>query len=492
MLKILGGTLAVLVVVAAAIYWLLQPPAPLPVPERGGRFDHVTVIQPGENRLADQTLTVADTRITTIAPSHSPQRGPFAGMFVLPGLVNMHAHHPPQNIPVPRDLFPLLFLMHGVTSVRDAGDIDGKTVLPLRKAIEAGEVPGPRVFACGPFVDGPETTWENTRHVTDPADAKAAVRAIKAAGYDCVKIYNSLAPDVLAALIDAAKEEGMPTIGHVPRAVAYPGGIGHVPRAVAYPGGIGDVQHFTGAQFVPNADPRPYPAVMEGWMHFDDTQLERTVRAVLDAGTANTPTLITTLKAGSYDDYEAMRRSPQAALLPRYFADVVWHPTEGLPRDTSAENLAHLKTALAAEKRLVKRLYDEGATLHIGTDTVTAFVVPGIDVQEEMSLFANAGIPLEAVWKIATSGNAGDLRQDLGRLEPGAPADFLIFREDPTQNLDNLATLEAVVADGRVYTKADFEKRFVRLKGYWSNPVADLLMTEAVRMALAQFRKDDE
>jgi imidazolonepropionase-like amidohydrolase len=479
MLRILGAVLAVLIVAAAAIYWLLTPPAPLPVPERGGRFDHVTVIQPGENRLANQTLTVADARITTIAPSHSPQRGPYAGMFVLPGLVNMHAHHPPQNIPVPRDLFPLLFLMHGVTSVRDAGDIDGKTVLPLRKAIEAGEMPGPRIFACGPFVDGPETTWENTRHVTDPADAITAVREIKAAGYDCVKIYNSLAPDVLAALIDAAKQEGLPTIGHVP-------------HAVPYPGGIGDVQHFTGAQFVPNADPRPYPAVMEGWMHFDDAQLERTVRAVLEAGTANTPTLITTLKAGSYDDYETMRRSPQAALLPRYFADVVWHPTEGLPRDMSAENLAHLKAALAAEKRLVKRLFDEGATLHIGTDTVTAFAVPGADVHEEMRLFVDAGLPLEAVWKIASSGNSGDLRPDLGRLEPGAPADFLVFREDPTLNLDNLATLEAVVADGRVYTKADLEKRFARLKDYWSNPVADLLMTEAVRMALAQFRKDDK
>lgn len=483
MLRILGWTAGVaalvLVVVAAGVYWLLQPPAPEHVPERGGTFDHVTIIQPGENRLARQTLTISNERIGTIAPSDDTHTGRYAGMYVLPGLVDMHAHHPPQSLPVPRDLFPLLFLMHGVTAVRDAGDIDGKTIQPLRGAIESGELPGPRIFACGPFVDGPETTWENTRHVTDPADAKAAVQAIKAAGYDCVKIYNALAPDVLAALIAAAQEEGLPTIGHVP-------------RAVPYPGGIGDVQHFTGAQFVPNADPRGFPAVMDGWPHFDDAQLDRTVRAVRDAGAANTPTLVTTQKAGSYDDYNAMRRAPQVTLLPRYFADVIWNPVEGLPRDTSAENLANLKAAVAGEKRLVKRLYDEGAKLHIGTDTMTAFVIPGAGVHDEMRLFADAGIPLEAVWRIASSGNAGDLRNGLGRLEPGAPADFLVFREDPTQGLEALATLQAVVADGRVYTKADLDKRFARLRTYWTNPVADLVMTEAVRAALAQFRENDK
>src|SRR5262245_8681283 len=236
-MRILIAILVVLGAAAAGVYWMLQPPAPLPVPERVAAIDYVTVIQPGESRRAYQTITVAGSVIGTVAPSDGAH-GPYAGMYVLPGIINMHAHHPPQNIPVARDLFPLLFLLHGVTSVRDAGDVDGKTVLPLRQAIEKGAMPGPRIFACGPFVDGPDTTWENTRHVIDPKDAKPTVKAIKAAGYDCIKIYNSLTPDVLAALIAAAKEEGMPTIGHVP-------------HLAPYPGGIGDVQHFTGAQFVP-------------------------------------------------------------------------------------------------------------------------------------------------------------------------------------------------------------------------------------------------
>ena len=217
--------------------------------------------------------------------------------------------------------------------------------------------------------------------------------------------------------------------------------------------------------------------------------MERTVKATQDAGTANTPTLVTIAKYANYDRYEDMRRSPEAALLPRYFADVIWHPTDGLRRDISAENLKRLKIALAAEQRLVKRLYDVGAPLHIGTDTLTAFVIPGADVHEEMRLFVEAGIPLEDVWKIATSGNGTYLKPGLGRLDPGAPADFLIFREDPTKDLANLATLEAVVADGRLYTKADLDQRFARLKSQWSNPIVDLIMTEAVRAAMASFAR---
>lgn len=477
-MRILFAIVLILLVAAAGLYWQLQPPTPLPVPERGAAIDHVTVIQPGEGRRVDQTLTIAGSAIGAVAASDGAP-GPYAGMYVLPGLINMHAHHPPQNIPVARDLFPLLFLMHGVTTVRDAGDVDGKTVLPLRRAIQDATVPGPRIFACGPFIDGPEPIWENSRVVTEPASAKAVVRAVKAEGYDCLKLYNSLSPEVLAALVAAAKEENLPTIGHVP-------------HGVPYPGGIGDVQHFTGASFAPEVDPRPFPEIMDTWAAFDDEQAARTIKATQDAGAANTPTLITTLKASDFDRYEDMRRSPGAALLPRFFADVVWHPTDGLRRDTSAKNISRLKAALPAIKSLVKRLHDAGATLHVGTDTLTAFVVPGVDMHEEMRLFAEAGIPLEEVWKLATSGNGAALKQGLGRLDPGAPADFLIFRKDPTQDLANLKTLEAVVADGRLYTKADLEQRFARLRDHWSNPIVDGVVSELVRAAMSRFRGAEE
>lgn len=474
--RLLGALLVVVMAMGAWLYWMMQPPTPEKAPARGGTFSNVTLIQPGESRRPGQTISFDGDRIGAIDAT-SGAKGPYDGMFVLPGLINMHAHHPPQAIPVAHDLFPLLFLMHGVTTVRDAGDVDGKTVSPLRDQIRQGRFPGPRIFACGPFVDGPQTTWENTRVVTDPAKAAEVVHSIKTAGYDCVKLYNSLAPDVLAALITAAKAEGMPTIGHVS-------------RYVGYPAGIEDVQHFTGAAFAPNIDPRPFPEVMDAWASFDDAQMQRTVEAVQKAGTINTPTLVTIAKRANYDNYEEMRTSGEAALLPRYFADVIWNPVLGLQTDNSELSLHRMKVALAAEEKLLHRLFEVGAPLHIGTDTMTAFVVPGADVQDEMKLFAEAGIPLEQVWKIATSGNGKDLANGLGRLDVGAPADFLVFAKDPTVDLANLATLQAVVADGRVYKMADLKSRFERLKAQWSNPVVETIMDQAVRIAMERFKKD--
>jgi predicted amidohydrolase len=62
------------------------------------------------------------------------------------------------------------------------------------------------------------------------------------------------------------------------------------------------------------------------------------------------------------------------------------------------------------------------------------------------------GMRREDVWAAATR-DAGALLgiPQLGRIEPGAPADLLIFREDPIQRSDAVMTLEAVISRGRLY-----------------------------------------
>ena len=61
----------------------------------------------------------------------------------------------------------------------------------------------------------------------------------------------------------------------------------------------------------------------------------------------------------------------------------------------------------------------------------------------------------------------------LGTLQDGAPADFVIFSQDPTQDLRHLDTFEAVVADGRLYTKARLESAFERIHAHYDNPLVN-------------------
>ena len=107
---------------------------------------------------------------------------------------------------------------------------------------------------------------------------------------------------------------------------------------------------------------------------------------------------------------------------------------------------------------MVRALHAAGVALYAGTDVQTPFVVPGASLHEELGLLVEAGIPVEEVWALATR-SAGEFLGVplLGTVQVGAPADLLLFRDDPTLDLAALATLEAVVSGGRLYTREDID-----------------------------------
>ena len=103
----------------------LQPPS-LAIPPVGVVLGNVTVVNPGVGRDAGRTLTLGETIERVESVSRSEDRvGAYAGAFVLPGLIDLHVHHPPAWAPGERELFSLLFLVHGVTGIRDTGNLFG-------------------------------------------------------------------------------------------------------------------------------------------------------------------------------------------------------------------------------------------------------------------------------------------------------------------------------------------------------------------------------
>jgi imidazolonepropionase-like amidohydrolase len=468
--------LAVALALGAGALWVaLAPPPPLPPAPQGAKLANVTLLEPGLGRREGQTLVVEGGRIASLArASGTPAGGaPYAGMYVLPGLIEMHAHLPPSTGVSQADLFSLLYLLHGVTAVRDVGDVDGTAVGPALEGLRSGAFAGPRLFACGPFVDGEDPVWGNSHVVRTPGDAEAAVAAIAEAGFHCVKVYDRLTPEALAAVREAAAARGLPVVGHVPHSVSY---------AEA---GIADVQHFTRAPTFDRVDPRPFPALMDAWLDVDDALIERIVAHALATGTANTPTLVTTERLSRMDRYDRLREEPDALLLPRMYRDVIWSPRAGLALDVTPEHLEILRASLESAKRLVKRLHAAGAKLHVGSDVMTNFVVPGASLHRELRLFVEAGLTPEQALALATRGNGEFLPLErLGRLEPGAPADLVVFREDPTRSLDALDTIEAVVADGRLYAREDLEAQSARYRRHFEGAVFDAVLVYLTRRAL--------
>ncbi|HEX5717826.1 MAG TPA: amidohydrolase family protein, partial [Thermoanaerobaculia bacterium] len=174
---------------------------------------------------------------------------------------------------------------------------------------------------------------------------------------------------------------------------------------------------------------------------------------------------------------------------PRVWREVVWHPADGLPiyRNLPPELFAQLRASLPKKRELVRRLWAAGAEVYIGTDCLQPFVVPGAALHEEMKLFAAAGIPPEAIWAMGTWRAGRGLRQrQLGRLEPGAPADLLVFREDPTRDLAALDTLVAVVSQGRVFPRDRLQRDLAAWGEHMKEATFDQLSVNVARPLMDQ------
>ncbi len=481
LIRLLVGLVLVAAVAAAALWAIVWPPSPLALPERGGALEGVTLIEPSATRREGMRLVIDGARIGAIEPAGAQASGSFAGAFVLPGLVDMHVHFPPPTLPGQTELFAFLHLYHGVLTVRDAGDVDGQSTAPAQRGVDEGRFPGPRIVACGPYVDGEPPLWRNTLVARNADEGRAAVRRVAEAGFGCVKVYNQLDALTLAAIRAEAHARGLPVIGHVP---------GQVPFELAR---LDDAQHGIGVP-PPLPESVRFPQILRGWLELDDARLDAIVAASLEHHIAHTPTLVTIDRLAAQEDRATVLVERDASYLPGFYRKVVWNPDGGISAAgaLASDEFGMVRAALRTHQRVIKRLFDAGVEIHTGTDSLVAFVVPGASLHRELRLLADAGLTPEQVLALSTRVSARALGvEGLGELRTGAPAELLVFREDPTRDLAALESLLAVVRDGRIYPRADLDAQLERYRAHYDSAAYEALITPLVRRALASTRSRD-
>jgi imidazolonepropionase-like amidohydrolase len=207
----------------------------------------VTVIDvAGMRTLDDQRVVVQGGRIIAVEPEK-----PFApkastvidatGKFLIPGLWDMHSHltfypGPPKGEDVTEVVLPL-FVANGVLGVRDMGALDVARMVRLREEVEAGKRLGPRMVVSGPQHDGPIATDWTKRRVANAEEARQAVRAIKEAGADFIKVYDRLSPETYLAIAEESRRVGLPFAGHIPLAMTAREAIEAGPGSIEHMGG---------------------------------------------------------------------------------------------------------------------------------------------------------------------------------------------------------------------------------------------------------------
>ena len=148
----------------------------------------------------------ANGRIAAVGPRASTPIPPgmrvidVTGATIAPGLWDMHAHAAQiEWLPA--------YLAAGVTTFRDMGG-EQPFLTAMRDAVACGKGLGPRVLLAG-LVDGDAPGAFGAVVAATPEQGRAVVDRYKAAGFEQMKLYSLLQPDVVAAITARAHELGM-------------------------------------------------------------------------------------------------------------------------------------------------------------------------------------------------------------------------------------------------------------------------------------------
>ena len=227
---------------------------------------HVRVIDgTGAAAREDQTIIVSKGKIESIGDAAAAKVPSDAqvldlqGYSVIPGLVGMHDHIVyPMGNGIYGEMaysFPRLYLAGGVTTIRTTGALEPYTDLELKKQIDAGKTPGPKIHVTGPYLEGAGSWALQMHQLSGPEDAVKTVNFWLDEGVDNFKAYMFITRAELGAAIQAAHKRGAKVTGHL-CAVTF---------REAADLGIDDLEHglFVDTEFQPEKKPDQCPEKSE-------------------------------------------------------------------------------------------------------------------------------------------------------------------------------------------------------------------------------------
>ena len=398
---------------------------------------------PGSTVLIDgnRIRTVGKDGAVTI-PSQA-ERIDAGGKTLLPGLWDMHVHMGPTD--------GMLHMAAGVTSVRDLAN-DNDALLQMKREIDSGTAIGPRITMRG-FMDGRGPYTGPTKVFVDTeAEARSAIDNYAKLGYEGIKVYSSIKPELVPTIIKLAHEKGLRVSGHVPAFMT---------ARQFVEAGADEIQHinmlflnFFFDEVKDTRTPARFIAVAERGATLDLNSLpvQAFLRLLKDHNTVIDPTL--TAFEGMFVDRPGKMSVSYAAIADRLPPQVRREfLAGGLPVPEGKDARYH--ESQLATLRMTKLLYDSGIPIVAGTDGL-----PGFTLHRELELYAQAGISPPEVLRIATLGAARVAHKDkeLGSITPGKLADLVLIDGDPAKRISDVRRTALVMKDGALYEPAALYK----------------------------------
>ncbi len=414
---------------------------------------HVRVIDgTGAPARENQTLVIRYGNIAAVGDAASvtvPDGAlvlDLTGKSVIPGLVEVHEHlfYPtgPGVYAYLAESFTRLYLAGGVTSMRTGGNMNGFGELNMKRAIDAGQKPGPWLDATAPYLEGPGLPLPQVHTLTDAADARRQVNFWADQGATSFKAYMHITRAELGAAVEEAHRRRLKVTGHL-CSVTY--------REAAQLG-IDDLEHgfFAATDFVADKKPDECPGQTQGLAALAAVAPSGPeVRSLIDELVRRKVALTSTLTI--FETFVPGRPLPPGldVLVPE-LRDQFTQRFAATQRNTQST----MGPVFAKARALEVTFSRAGGLLLVGTDpTGGGGVIPGYSDQRAVELLVESGLtPLEAI-RVATLNGATYLGRaaKVGSIAVGKQADLVVIAGDPSTRIEDIRNVEVVFKQGVGY-----------------------------------------
>jgi len=450
--------------------WVLLIVAAIPAASQPTAFVGGTVVNPeGAPEVEDATVVVEGERIVAVGPSSQvsvPEGATIvdaSGRYLIPGLTDGHVHffqsgglytRPDvldlraarpyaEELRRIKDRLPDTFahyLRSGVTSVVDVGGPMWNLDVRARADTTAK---APRVTAAGPLlssVERPELDEGDPPilKIESPDEARTEVRRQVEAGVDLIKIWYIVRPNETPAAFRPIAEATI---------------------AEAHAAGTRVAVHATQLETARAA----VEAGADILVHsvFNKPVDDAFVQLLKDEDVLYTPTIMVSERyretfAQALDFTPAEHRFAQPKVLSTLFD--LWTLPDSFVSPEMRERMRTVPSVPSDSTaiRNLRVLHDAGVPIVAGTDAGNIGTPHGPAIHREIELMRAAGLSPREILTTATVGGARLAgRDDLGTIETGMLADFVVLAEDPRTDIRHWSRIHRVVAGGHVFAPED-------------------------------------